>query len=199
MDSLNVIEIPSLFQGKTIKRLSFKAEGLTIEKPLSFDQPVFIASENINAFRYGVKFLRGYRFYIGRIYFIELKDVQNNVFRIKLKSYYGIKRDMYYKLWGDTMDRLWQNYFGSVLNYYVELYKMKQSFKLLAVDFLTEGISWEKGKILFWENIALSNYVTYFMIHHKEVLSERKSYNFANDWNALILQKLLKQVVAEYK
>jgi hypothetical protein len=42
MDSLNVIEIPSLFQGKTVKRLTFTTHGITIEKPLSFDQPVFI-------------------------------------------------------------------------------------------------------------------------------------------------------------
>jgi hypothetical protein len=199
VNASTVVEIPSLFQNKTVKRITFSAEGIRIEKPLSFDPPVVIRGEDISAFRFGVVFMTGYVFTLGRQYVIEIKDFQNNVFKIKLKSYYKIKRETYFKLWNELLAKLWENYFSNMLNYHTDLYNIHQIFELAGVKFLTDGISWKKGQKLVWKDIALSNYKTYFMIHHVENLKEHKSCNFASDWNAFILQSLLKKIIEGYK
>jgi hypothetical protein len=199
MNAPNIIEIPSLFQNKTFKKLTFTNEGIKIEKPLSFEPPVFIPSENINAFRYGVVWIRGYKVIFGRHYVIETKDFQNNVFKIKLKSYYGIRCKVYFELWSEIWGQLWKHYFSNMLNYYTDLYNIQQIFELAGVKFLTDGISWDKKNKLLWKDIALKNYKTYFMVHHAENLNEHKSCNFANDWNAFILQSLLKNIIEEHK
>lgn len=198
MNASNVVEIPSLFQNKTFKKLTFTNEGLKIEKPLSFEPPVFIPSENISAFRYGVVWIKGYAFTIGRQYVIETRDFQNNIFKIKLKSYYGIKRKVYFELWDKILEQLWENYFSNMMNYYTDLYNIRQIFELAGVQFLTDGISWDKKNKLLWKEIALKNYKTYFMIHHAENLKVHKSCNFANDWNAFILQGLLKDIIEQH-
>ena len=159
---------------------------------MSFDPSVLLPSENICAFRYGVSLTRGYVFVIGRQYFIEIKDLQNKIFKIKLKSLYGIKRETYYKKWSDIFNQLWRNYFSDVLNYYTELYNIHQIFELAGVKFLSEGISWDNKNKLLWEEIALSNYRTYFMIHHIQNPNQNKSISFSTDWNAFILQSLLR-------
>ncbi len=199
MNVSNVVEIPLLFQNKTSKKLTFNNEGIKVEKLLSFDPSVFIPSENISAFRFGIMWVRGYKFVFGRHYIIETKDFKNNIFKIKLKSYYGIRRVTYQKIWSEIFNQLWENYFSNMLNYYFDLYNIGQIFELAGVRFLSDGISWEKSNKLLWKDIALSNYITYFMIHHVENLKEHKSCSFANDWNAFILQCLLKRIIDQNK
>lgn len=195
METPDAIEIPFLLQNKTIKKITIDINGVLIEKARSFDLPVFIPAEKIGALRYGVNWIKGYRFIVGRHYFIEIKDIEDKIFKIKLKSYYGLKREAYFELWNEIMNRLWQNYFLGMLNSYIALYEAKQPFELTGVRFLFEGISWDKNKVILWKDIGLSNYATYFMIHHKENPKEHTSRDFAKDWNALVLQRLLKEIV----
>jgi hypothetical protein len=192
----NVIEIPVLIQNRVTKKVIFTEDGLTIEKMRSFDRPVFVAAENISAFRYGVNWIRGYRFTFGRQYIIEIIDTQKKVSSIKLNSYYQIKRKTYHKIWSDIVNQLWNYYFINTYNYYHDLYTIKQEFDLADVKFHPFGISWYGGS-LFWNEIALSNYKTYFMIHHRDDLKKIKRCSFKNDWNALILQRLLKSIIKE--
>ncbi len=196
-DLLNVIDIPVLIQNRITKKLIFAEDGFTIEKMRSFDPSVFIATENISAFRFGVNWITGYKFTFGRQYIIEVLDTQNQISSIKLTSYYQIKRKIYYKIWSDIINQLWNNYFINTYNYYYELYTIKQEFNLSDVKFHPFGISWYDGS-LFWNEIALSNYKTYFMIHHRDDLKKIKRCSFKNDWNALILQSLLKSIIKEH-
>lgn len=196
-DTSEIISVPGLIRNKIYKKLIFKSEGLTIEKPLSFDPPVFIAADDICAFRFGVNWIRGYAFTIGRQYVIQLEDSHKKTYDIKFSSYYTIRRKLYTQVWLDIFDKLWVNYFHKRFSYYYDLYHKKQTFDLVNVKFHPFGISWD-DRSLFWNEIALSNYKTYFVIHHREDLKKTKSCSFKNDWNAIILQHLLKEIIKEH-
>jgi len=195
----NTIEIPALIQKRINRKIVFADEGLTIEKPLSFDPKVFISGENIAAFRFGTKDLYGYKFVFGRQYFIETRDFQNNTFKIKLNSYYGIKRRAYYKLWAELLQQLWDFYLVNQLSYYTELYNIQQMFELAGVTFEPDGISWDNKNSLRWSEIAVKSYQTYFMIYHIDNPKKYKCCVFSSDWNAVVLQSLLKDIVKEHK
>lgn len=196
-ESPTVIEIPALLGDTAGKRIVFSKDGLTIEKSFSLSLPVLIPAENICAFRYGVNSIRGMYFNIGRQYVIEIQDFSQKTHIIKLNSYYGIRRHIYYELWADLFNQLWNTYFLNTFNFYNELYQIKQEFELAGVKFKPFGISWSDGSLLYSE-IALSNYQSYFMIHHKNDLKKIKRCSFKNDWNAFILQCLLKCIVEEH-
>ncbi len=198
MEAPNAIEIPFLLQDTTQKRIIIADKGINIEKTRSFDSPVFIPAESITAFRYGSKWIRGYKFTVGKHYFIEIKDANRKIFKIKLKSYYGLQQETYGDLWAEIIDLLWDTYFKQILDNYLGLYQEKQPFELGGIKFLPEGISWSKNKEVRWKDIGLSNYVTYFMIYHKENPKEHISRSFAHDWNAVVLQQLLKKIVEDY-
>lgn len=195
-DVENIVLIPGLLQDKIYKKLIFTKEGLTIEKPMSFAPVDFISAADINSIRYGINWLRGYCFVIGRQYIIQVQDVNNHVTSIKLNSYYGIRSKAYGKLWSDIFQQLWKNYFADIFGYYQNMYNQKQEFELAGVKFHPFGISWDNSS-LFWDEIALSNYQTYFMIHHRNDPQKTKGCNFLRDWNAIILQHLLKYVIKE--
>ena len=191
-----IIEIPELLKDKTGKKVIFTMKGLTIEKPFSLSPAVFIPAENICSFRYGINWIRGYSFVFGRQYLVQIQDFQNKVYSIKLNSYYRIRSEAYHKALTDIFSQLWHNYFVHNFNYYIDLYKINQEFELGGVKFRPSGISWDGGS-LFWNEIALSNYNTYFMIHHRDNPKKNKSCNFKNDWNAFVLQSVLKEIVKE--
>ena len=195
-DAPYIIEIPGLLRNKINKKIVFEKEGLTIEKTNSFIPGVFIPAEDINSFRFGVNWIRGYKFTFGRQYIIQVQDFNNNITSIKLGSYYQIRRKAYSKIWVEIFEQLWQYYFINSFNYYIELYKINQEFEIAGIKFQPFGISWHNGN-LFWNEIALSNYQTYFMIHHRDNVKKNVSLNFKNDWNSFILQCVLKEIVKE--
>jgi len=194
-----ILEIPGLFSNKIRRRIIFETEGITIEKPFSFDSSTFIPAENIAAIRLGVKWIRGLWWVVGRQYIIELKLNSGGITRLNLNSYYNLRVQTYEEAWTDTISHLYTFYFSEQLNMYLELLYMRQPFEILGVTFHEEGISWGKNGIVPWRQIALSNYRAYFVVHHKQNVRLNKSFNFLNDWNAYILQAIMKYVIEEHK
>ena len=190
------IEIPAFFSKKISRILVFDEQGLSIEKPLSFDPVFTIDADKIVAFRYGINRIRGYKFYFGRQYIVELLDERGQIFPIKLSSIYGIRRNIYYSKWSDIVAALWHFYFSQLFEKRFEQYRCKERFDFAGIEFHPFGIKFDEYS-LFWNEIGLSNYRSYFVVHHREDLKKRKSFNFKNDWNAFVLQVLLKEIKKE--
>ena len=197
-DPQNTIAITGLIQERVIKRIVFAPKGLTIEQPFGIRQSKFIACDSIAAFRFGVRELRGYKFSFGRQYFIEIKNFNCEIYRIKLNSVFGIKRKEYYRTWAELLQNTWDFYLDNQLNYYTELYNIQQLFELSGVTFHADGISWDKNNHLPWDKIAIKSYQNYFMIHHTDNARQYKCCVFSIDWNAVVLQSLLKEIVREH-
>jgi hypothetical protein len=194
----NIIEIPGLLQARTCKSIIFAPDALTMEKPFGVKPKEFIQGGEVAAFRFGIKELRLFKFSLGREYYIELKDFHCKITRIKLYSVYGARRKEYYKIWADLLQNLWDFYFDRQLNYYTELYNIQQFFDLAGVSFHADGISWDKDNKLSWDKIEIKSYQNYFLVHHKDNPQQYKCCVFSIDWNAVILQSLLKDIVKEY-
>lgn len=199
MESAVTIKISKLFGSKTLKAVNFDAVELNIFKYGNIDNAISIPVEKLNAFRYGYRRINGYAFTIGWHYFIEIRDDDKLVTSIKFNSYYHIKKHQYYKTWTELINQLWKNYFASNASYYHELYKIGQVFELCGVHFFDAGIRWDEKNMLQWHEIGISNYANYFMIYNTQNKRQHKSYSFANDWNAAVLQSVLKAVVTERK
>jgi hypothetical protein len=118
VENTTVIEIPAFFSNRIAKTITFSTSGITVEKA---GLQIFVAAENINAFRFGTVWTRGLNFVFGRQYLIETKDFNNKVFQIKLNSIYGIRRKAYYEAWSAIFNQLWSYYFSNMLNYCTEL------------------------------------------------------------------------------
>jgi hypothetical protein len=192
-----IINIPGLLNDAATQQLVFEADGLTIEKRHSFRKNNHVMAHNMVGFRYGITWIRGTHFAFGRQYFVELQSDEGKTTRIKLNSFYGIRKEIYGKLWNDIIQQLWQSYFVNTYNYYYDLYKIHQTFELCGIRFYNDGIGWDQRNILFFDQIAISSYYHYFMIYNKLNKKQCKSRNFANDWNAVILQVLIKEIVKE--
>ncbi len=194
---LNIVDIPSSISKRIKRRVVFSDSGINIERPISLDPDVFISSESISSFRFGIESMHFFGLTFCRQYFIEIKDDHNKIFRIRLNSYYGINREQFFKLWADLLDHFWNMYMINQLNFYKELYDIQQTFELSGVTFYADGIGWEEDVKLKWNEIAIRSYQTHFVIHQVDDLSKSKCCVFSIHWNAVVLQSLLKEIIKQ--
>jgi hypothetical protein len=197
-DPATTIAIPGLIQNRILNKVAFAAEGITIRKPVNFNSRVFIPDENIAAFRFGIKRLSLNKLELGNQYFIEIKDFKGEIYRIVLNSCFGFKRKTYYNVWADLLQNLWDHYIDRQLSYYVELYNMQMEFELAGVVFQPDGVVLNKKDKLKWNEITTKSYQNYFLIQHINDPGKYRCCLFSVEWNAVILQSLLKEIVKEY-
>src|SRR5579862_10030686 len=125
----NIIEVPGMIQKKISKRIVFDENGITVWKSLFLVHREFFFNEDIASFRFGIKELQGFSFTFGRQYYIEIKDFNSEIRRIKFNSYCGINNRAYYKIWAELLQNLWDYFMERQLSYYTELYSIQQMFE----------------------------------------------------------------------
>jgi hypothetical protein len=192
------VEIPKLLRNELHSKILISDDGFTIESPKN-ESPVFIHANDLIAFRYGIKAIKGYMFIIGRHYFIEVKTAKGRNIVIKFNRYYWFRKRVYLNAWVDIVNKLWDYHFvNHYLNHY-DRYKNNESFELCGMNFQKDSIGWDNKYTLPYVEIGLSNYVNYFMVYNKQNKSQQKSYNYKHDWNALVLQSVLKTILKEHQ
>ncbi len=195
MDESNVVEIPEFFGSKIKTRYIINADGITVQNVSNAEPYLFIPAASIDAFRLGVKFTRGYRFYIGRKYWIEIKYEDDKVLEISLNSFYGIKAMIYDKAWRNIFNLIWKHYSSDILNKYIDAFNEKKEFELAGFNFEADGLRLSKDTKLLWKEISMSKYKSYFMIYQTSNPKIHRSCTFAIDWNAYVAQDLYKKII----
>src|SRR5882757_58301 len=66
--------------------LEFDDNNLASATPTKFHK------EEIEGIRFGIKWIKGLDFYIGRIYCIDIKNRSGQIIKLRLKSIYGIRK-----------------------------------------------------------------------------------------------------------
>ena len=155
---------------------------------------------DVDEIRYGVRFIRGYSFYIGRIYCIDVKSHSGTIMKIRLKSLYGIRRKRLYKKYSIIVDALWENYMRDVAENFINFYKNKIDFDLLGIIFSQAGIQLSKQSDLIpWEDVGTKNYSRYYAIFSKENPNNYKAFYYLEDWNTSILYYVSRSILKAKK
>jgi len=183
-----------------IRSTLFDRERLLTVNPdyLAFDnkdlvsaEPSTIERENIESFRFGVDWIRGLYFIIGRTYRIEVRDHEGNTIKIRLRSIYGIRKKKLGTKYNKIYGALHNAYFNDLGLHYVRLVNDRLPFMLAGVTLTPEGIVDPKIGALSWNSIGLKAYSTYFAIYDKSEPSNYHAFDYGVDWNAILLYSIL--------
>src|SRR5436190_1542842 len=94
-----------------VSKLELDHEFIRFSTPGSHMPAVMFRSGEITGFRFGVKWIRGYWFTIGRIYCIDVRNTVNQEIRIRLKSIYRIRVHSLNKKYSEIVNSLYAQYF----------------------------------------------------------------------------------------
>lgn len=185
-----VIELPNFFSNKANKRFVLNDESLIMMDDSKPDSYVEIPIGNIRSFRFGINWIKGLYVSFGRQYLIEIKDNDDYIVPIKFYSYYGLRRGVYNEIYIQLIKAIWEHYFLQQARHYLNLYDLNLPIEINKLIINKTGIEWQDNSIN-WNELAISNYITYFVLHNKNNAKINKSFNFKNDWDAYLLQSII--------
>ena len=192
---------PTIF---SVRSTLFDRDRLLTIDPgyLSFDDkdlvsagPTSITKANIESFRFGIDWIRGYYFIIGRSYRIEVRDHEGCVIRIRLRSLYGVRAKKLGEKYKKIYKALHDAYFNDLGVHYVKLAGGGLAFTLAGVIIDPEGIIDPRMGKLSWSSIGLKAYNTYFAIYDRVDPNKYRAFDYGIEWNAVLLYLVLDYIL----
>jgi len=169
------------------------------DKDLISAGPTTIEKSNIESFRFGIEWVTGLYFIIGRTYRIEVRDHEGNTIKIRLRSIYGIRKKSLGTKYKKIYDALHSAYFNDLGLHYVRLVNDSLPFTLAGITITPEGIEDPKTGSLSWNSLGLKAYATYFVIYDKSEPKNYRAFDYGVEWNAVLLYSVLTFILQNHK
>lgn len=157
----------------------------------------------ITGYRFGIKWIKGFEFTIGRDYQIFIRNSENKILKINFKCFYGINKNEYHKQYAQIVDTLWDLYFWEITNDFFRKFQQNEVFTIGEVCFTKDeliikvpAIIKEKEYKIPWDKVATQDYHTYFAIYSLDNPTDiNRGYNYLEDWNTNILINLVRAIL----
>ena len=167
---------------------------------------VFIKDE-VKEFRCGIKWIRGYEFYIGREYQIFIRNKNNEEIAIYFKTLYGYRKKQLHEQYGKIIQALWDFFFWDIVTYYFKEFSKGKEFELSNVHFSKQGLTIEltgvlnlKKKLIPWDKVGTHDYATYFAIFAMDdSVNINRGYSYLKDWNTYVLNNVVREILKHKK
>jgi len=162
------------------------------------EPPTRFLTPEIEALRYGVKGINGYRFRIGRIYCIDVRDVSGRVIKIRLKSVYRVRRKLLGEKYQEITNSLLKCYFHDITRRYLRQFQEGQSVELLGIKLNQHAVLFdEKVGWVSWDFLGTKRYWHYYTLYSEESPDNYRAFVFLDDWNAGVLRGLIEVILKE--
>ncbi|WP_185204528.1 hypothetical protein [Chryseobacterium sp. C3] len=155
-----------------------------------------IKKEDIAGIRYGIHFIRGLKFYIGREYLIFIQNKSGRELKINFKLFYRRKLTEKHQLYCDIIDELWDKFIRDITRNYYLKFKNNEKFSVSGIEIAEDRIIFNKTEILF-EDLELKQYHHHFMIFSREDNYKNKMLYYLKDKDAVILFSVLKIIIKD--
>lgn len=155
-----------------------------------------IKKDDIAGIRYGIHFIDGYKFTIGREYQIFIRNKSDKELKIFFKLFYRRKLDEKHQLYCDIIDELWDKFIRDITRNYYSRFKNNEKFSISGVEIAEDRIRFNKKEILF-EDLELKQYHHHFMIFSREDNYKNKMLYYLKDKDAVILFSVLKTIIKD--
>ncbi|WP_395077814.1 hypothetical protein [Flavobacterium sp.] len=173
------------------------------DKDLATDYFTKFLSSEIKDYRYGVRWIRGAKFTIGRDYQIFIRNNENKIIKINFKSFYGINKSLHFKNYSGILNSLLKFYFNKIASDFIEKFQNQLEFSICNVHFSDKNIMIETNSIIkkkqntiLWKDVRTKDYRTYFAIYSQENPANiNQCYNYKDDWNTAILNTVIRTIL----
>jgi hypothetical protein len=166
------------------------------DKDLLADPPTKIYKQDISGIRYGIKWIHGYQFVIGRIYCVDVLARDKRCIKIRLKTLYGIRKHQLADKYSLIINSLFDNFFDDISRNYLNQHHSKQEFQIAGVRFCESGIAFDsKSQIVLWDDLASKAFTTYYALFSKSDPLNYKAFEYLHDWNVGVLYTVSRQIL----
>ncbi|WP_312076715.1 hypothetical protein [Chryseobacterium sp.] len=187
------------FYDRRPRLLKINSKGIVYQnKDLKSNQFTSVNKEEIIGLRYGIEFIKGYKFYIGRKYLIFVKTQDKKELKIDFKLFYSIKLQEKHNLYCDVVDSLWENIFSEFTNNLIQKIISGENVEVAGILVSDDKIRFNKTEI-YLSDLAIKKYHHYFILHSKQNQTINKMLYYLKDDNAVILLEIITDLIKKYE
>ncbi|MES2556502.1 MAG: hypothetical protein V4604_10150 [Bacteroidota bacterium] len=190
---------PNLILGPT-KQLIVSKESIQLNRiGKSNEQAIHFDKNDIVSYRFGIKWITGYMFTIGREYQLFIKDNTDRTIKINLKSFYGFKKKELTQRYSKIIESVWKNYFAKIANDYLKQLSDGEMITICGVRITDKEVTIEtnnplnkKSISIPWEHVGTKDYHTYYAIFSTENPTDiNRGYYYKDEWNVGVLYSVM--------
>jgi len=157
---------------------------------------VTIQKQDIDGFRYGVKWITGYAFNIGRTYCIDVK-AGDEILQLRIRSVYGIRKQQIHEKYHLLINALFETYFAEQLEQLLSIYHAGADIALEGLIFSQKHIYFPKNNInVKWADLGTKNYRNYFALFDKCNPNHHEVFYYLTDWNVALIDFLIFRILS---
>jgi len=189
------------------RQLIITRDFIQFEDKSGVDPFTIFQKEEIGEYCYGINWIRGFEFTIGREYVILIRNSSRQTMKIGFKALYGRRKKEYHKLSNDILNTLWDFFFSPITNEHYDKFKKGADVAIGRATLTKEAIIVDEGgliksekKVIPWDNMEIKSYQTYFAIF--SMIEPSKTYatfSYLKDWNTLVLHSIVKFILDKRK
>jgi hypothetical protein len=202
--ALNIIIQRGVFDRKQ-RQLLITPEFIQFENKSGSTPFTTFKKEEISEYRYGINWIRGFEFTVGREYVILIRNTSGEVLKINFKSFYGIKKKEYHHEYNLILDKLWEFYFGRVGAKLVNEHKKGNEVTIGNATLTDEGIIFSDSgllknqqKLVTWDDVTTKEYYTYLAVYSAiDPAKFNATFSFFKDWNTMVLFSVIKRILQD--
>ena len=158
--------------------------------------PTRFLKKEIEAVRFGIKFIHGYRFYIGRTYIVDIRNKDGKIIKLRLKSLYRVRLKKLDAKYIQVINTLFQYYFDDITRKYIKQWQDLQPCELLGVSIDTEGVLFdEKVGRVSWNFLGTKRYWRYCTLYSETDPHQFKAFEYLTHWNAAVMFSLIETIL----
>lgn len=179
------------------RQLIFSDDGIRFEESDLKGAPLKLIEKNsITGFRYGIKWIKGVEFVIGRIYCIDIMANNKSALKIRLKSLYGVRKILLAEKYAQIINLLFEYFFDDHLKQYELKIDGGETINLLGTSISHDGVILTPGSpMITWEELGTGAYATYYALFSKTNSSNYKTFEYLTDWNTALLFSLTRTIL----
>src|SRR5471030_1357608 len=102
--------------------------------------PVKFEKNEIREYRFGINWIKGFEFTIGREYVVFIRSSFDQTIKISFKTFYGVRKKEYHKLSNDILTFLWLFFFDGITDKYYKVFQSGADVVIGRVTFTREAI-----------------------------------------------------------
>lgn len=165
-----------------------------------YKKPTKFLRQDVEAFRFGVRWNRGYFFIFGRTYCIDIKSKNGEIIKLRLQSIYGIRKKRLGKKYSKILNAVFSQVLNEMTKSYMQLFSVGADFQIENAIFDRNGIRFKgkrKDETIQWKDVGTSAYASYYAIFSKSNPQNYKAFNYLSDWNSAVIHTVSRQILME--
>ncbi len=166
---------------------------------------ICIEKNDIAECRYGIRWLEGLKFTIGREYQIFIKSKNSQIVKISFKTFYGINKKELWEKYATILNKIWSYYFSEITDEYLDKFNTGQAVTIAGVKISSDNVVIkstagfnEKDVAIDWADLGAKDYVTYFALYSlADSANVNCGFKYKDVWNTWVLQSFISTVLKQ--